>query len=227
VEGTTHLWHQVPLFEGLPAATLTQLAALAQRRAFKRGEVIFHKGDPGDTLFVITRGQVKIVLPSETGEEAVIGVLDVGDFFGELSLIDEQARSATIVATQVTETLVLRRVQFLQFVVAHPELAIQVLRVLSRRLRDADAFIEDAVFLDVPARLAKKLLELAQQYGKSTPEGTLITLRMTQQELATMVGATRESVNKHLRAYQARGIVEVDRQKITLLRPAELQRRVY
>jgi len=219
--------NRVPLFAGLPTEKLNQLEAMTQRRSFKRGEVVFHKGDPGDTLYVITQGQVKIVLPSDSGEEALLGVLDEGEFFGELSLIDEQPRSATIVATEQTETLVLRRDEFLKFVVSSPELAIDMMRVLSRRLRETDEFIEDAIFLDVPGRLAKKLLELANQYGRHTPIGTVISLRMTQQELATMVGATRESVNKHLRSYRSRGILEIDRQRIIILRPAELQRRIY
>jgi CRP/FNR family transcriptional regulator, cyclic AMP receptor protein len=218
---------RVPLFAGLPPDKLASLESFSQRRSFKRGEIVFHKGDPGDTLFMITSGQVKIVLPSDSGEEALLGVLDEGEFFGELSLIDEQARSATIVATELTETLVLRREEFLKFVASSPDTAIHMLRVLSQRLRETDEFIEDAIFLDVPGRLAKKLLELASQYGRNTPIGTVIALRMTQQELATMVGATRESVNKHLRSYRARGILEIDRQRIIILRPEELQRRIY
>jgi len=218
---------RVPLFAGLSPEKLATLENVTQRRSFKRGEIVFHKGDPGDTLFMITQGQVKIILPSDSGEEALLGVLDEGEFFGELSLIDEQPRSATIVATEPTETLVLRREEFLKFVASSPETAIDMLRVLSQRLRETDEFIEDAIFLDVPGRLAKKLLELANQYGRNTPLGTVIALRMTQQELATMVGATRESVNKHLRSYRARGILEIDRQRIIILRPAELQRRIY
>ena len=201
---------------------------MAQRRWFKRGEVIFHKGDPGETLFMIVQGQVKIVLPSEMGEEALLAVLDEGEFFGELSLIDEQPRSATIVASEPTETLVLHRDAFLKALTQAPELAIDMLRVLSRRLREADEFVEDAVFLDVPGRLAKKLLQLAEAYGHPTGEGgTTIGLRLTQQELATMVGATRESVNKHLRAYRSRGIIELDHQRIIIRKPDDLARRIY
>ncbi|MBM2810166.1 MAG: Crp/Fnr family transcriptional regulator [Chloroflexi bacterium] len=219
---------RVPLFSSLSDEQIAALNAVAQRRSFRRGEVIFHKGDAGPTLFMITQGQVKIVLPSDGGgEEALLGVMDTGDFFGELSLIDEQPRSATIVASEDTDTLVLHRVDFLEFLSANPELAIVVMRVLCRRLREADEFIEDAIFLDVPGRLAKKLLELAETYGRDTPYGTVIGLRMTQQELAAMVGATRESVNKHLRAYRARGIIEIDRQRIIIYKPEELQRRIY
>jgi CRP/FNR family transcriptional regulator, cyclic AMP receptor protein len=223
VQGLGHL----PLFAGLPIDQIASLEAMTQRRWFKRGEVVFHKGDPGDTLFVIVEGQVKIVLPSESGEEALLAVLDEGEFFGELSLIDEQPRSATIVASEPTETLVLHRDSFLQSVTSSPDLAIHMLQVLSRRLREADEFVEDAVFLDVPGRLAKKLLQLAEAYGRPGMGGTMITLRLTQQELATMVGATRESVNKHLRAYRSRGIIDIDHQRIVILRPTDLARRIY
>lgn len=220
-------FRRIPLFSGLSPDKTEVLEAAAQRRSFKRGEVIFHKGDPGTTLFLITQGQVKVVLPSDSGDEAILAVLDEGDFFGELSLIDEQPRSATVVATEPTDTLLLHREDFLKFLNANPEQSIVLLRALCRRLRQTDEVVEDAVFLDVPGRLAKKLLELAEDYGRRTSTGTVIGLRLTQHELATMVGATRESVNKHLRSYRARGIIEMDHQRILILRPEELQRRIY
>jgi CRP-like cAMP-binding protein len=122
---------------------------------------------------------------------------------------------------------VLHRDAFTRVLAASPELAIHLLKILSRRLREADEFVEDAVFLDVPGRLAKKLLQLAETYGRPGITGTVIGLRLTQQELATMVGATRESVNKHLRAYRARGIIDIEHQHIIILKPADLARRIY
>jgi CRP/FNR family transcriptional regulator/CRP/FNR family cyclic AMP-dependent transcriptional regulator len=217
----------VPLFAGLQPEQIASLESMTQRRWFKRGEVIFHKGDPGDTLFVIVQGQVRIVLPAESGEEALLAVLDEGEFFGELALIDEEPRSATCIAAEATETLMLHRDAFARALGAHPGLAIHVLKILSRRLRDADEFVEDAIFLDVPGRLAKKLLQLAETYGRPGPRGTIIGLRLTQQELATMVGATRESVNKHLRAYRTRGILDIEHQHIIILKPTDLARRIY
>jgi CRP/FNR family transcriptional regulator/CRP/FNR family cyclic AMP-dependent transcriptional regulator len=218
---------RIRLFAGIPPEQVERLEERAKRRSFRRGEVIFHKGDPGATLYLILSGQVKIVLPSEGGEEAVLGVLDEGEFFGELSLIDGRPRSATIMATQSTEALVLHRDDFLAFLDSNPKCAVDLLHTLCERLRETDEFVEDAVFLDVPGRLAKKLLELADEYGQSGADGTIIGLRITQQELATMVGATRESVNKHLRGYRARGIIEIDRQRITIVRPDDLRRRIY
>jgi len=223
VEGIGH----VTLFAELSPEKKAALEACVRRRFFKRGEVIVHKGDPGGSLFIITEGQVKIVLPSDSGEEALLTVLNEGDFFGELSLIDGQPRSATIVTTAPTETLVLHREDFLNFLRTSPEVGIDMLRVLARRLRETDEFVEDAIFLDVAGRLAKKLLELANGYGRQTPAGIAIDMRLTQQELATMVGATRESVNKHLRSYRARGIIDVSQQRIVVLKPDELRRRIY
>jgi CRP/FNR family transcriptional regulator, cyclic AMP receptor protein len=218
---------RIRLFAGIDPSVAEKLESRARRRSFRRGEVIFHKGDPGATLYIILSGQVKIVLPSEGGEEAVLGVLDEDEFFGELSLIDGRPRSATIMATQPTEALVLHRDEFIAFLEVNPLVSIDLLHTLCQRLRETDEFVEDAVFLDVPGRLAKKLLELAGEYGTSGSGGTMIGLRITQQELATMVGATRESVNKHLRAYRARGIIEIDRQRITVVKPDELRRRIY
>ena len=102
-----------------------------------------------------------------------------------------------------------------------------MLQVLARRLRETDELVEDAIFLDVPGRLAKKLLELAEDYGREGPDGTVIGIRLTQSDLAAMVGATRESVNKHLSAFRARGTIVVERQAITIRRPEDLQRRIY
>jgi len=199
---------RIRLFAGIPQDIAQKLEDRAKRRSFRRGEVIFHKGDPGATLYIILSGQVKIVLPSEGGEEAVLGVLDEGEFFGELSLIDGRPRSATIMATLPTEALVLHRDDFLAFLEANPRCAIDLLHTLCQRLRETDEFVEDAVFLDVPARLAKKLLELAASYGTQGAEGTVIGMRLTQAELATMVGATRESVNKALAGLQRREVVK-------------------
>jgi CRP/FNR family cyclic AMP-dependent transcriptional regulator len=218
---------QVPLFAELPPERIQELAQMVRRRTYHRGETIFHKGDPGSGLYLLTAGQVKIVLPSETGEEALLAVLEAGDFFGELALFDGLPRSATVVAVQNAEVLVLHRDDFLGFVARNPEVAIALFGVLSRRLRAADELIQDAVFLDVPGRLAKRLLELAERHGRQTPQGIAIELKLTQQDLAAMIGATRESVNKHLGWMRDRRLIALDRQRITVLRPDELRKRIY
>jgi CRP/FNR family transcriptional regulator, cyclic AMP receptor protein len=221
------LLRQTALFAAVPADRLAELAQLVRRRRFPRGATIFHKGDPGTGLYLLMTGQVKIVLPSETGEEAVLGVLEAGEAFGELALFDGLPRSATVVALQEAEVLLLRREDFLAFVARSPEVATALLGVLSRRLRATNELIEDVVFLDVPGRLAKRLLDLGTRYGKRTEEGIAIDLRLTQQELAAMVGTTRESVNKHLGWLRDQRLIALERQRIVLLRPEELRRRIY
>jgi CRP/FNR family transcriptional regulator, cyclic AMP receptor protein len=203
------------------------ISARARRRVFQQGETVFHKGDPGVSMFLILDGQVKIVLPSDEGEEALVGVLDAGECFGELSMIDGAPRSATVVAAVATETLMIQREDFLQAVATHPRLALDLLRILAGRLRATDEVVADVAFLDVPARLAKRLLELARDYGTTGPDGTTIGLRLTQSELAAMVGATRESVNKHLGAFRSRGVLDMQRVRILIHRPEELRRRIY
>jgi CRP/FNR family transcriptional regulator, cyclic AMP receptor protein len=218
---------QMVLFAELPPSRLAELAQMVRRRTYRRGETIFHKGDPGNSLYLITDGQVKIVLPSDTGEEMTLGVLQTGDMFGELALFDGLPRSATMVAVENTEVLLLYRDDFLGFVGRNPEVATALLGVLSRRLRATDEWIEDAVFLDVPGRLAKRLLDLADRHGKQTDGGVEIDLKLTQQDLAAMVGATRESVNKHLGWMRDHRLIALDGQRVILLRPAELRKRIY
>jgi CRP/FNR family transcriptional regulator, cyclic AMP receptor protein len=212
---------------GLSAEAMTALAEGARKRSFRRGQAIVRKDDPGDSMFLILAGQVKIVRPSDDGEEVILGILNTGECFGELSLLDGEPRSATIEATEPTEVLAVDHEHFLAAVEANPRIAIEFLRLLAGRLRVADQAAADAVFLDVPARLAKRLLELAEDYGTHGPDGISIGLRLTQVDLAGMVGATRESVNKHLSAFRARGVLDVQRGRIIIRRPDELRRRIY
>ena len=211
----------------LPTEPGQSLPPVVQRCEFQAGDVIFKKGDPGDAMYVIVRGQVKVVLPSGDGNEALLATMDDGDFFGELSLIDGEPRSATIVALQHTETIVLHRDGFQDFLRETPEVAIEMLQALSRRLRQSDEFIADAAFLDVPGRLAKKLLEIADKYGRAVPTGIAIGLRITQRDLAAMIGATRESVNKHLQSFRAQGLISTDDRRVVVKDREKLEKRIY
>lgn len=218
---------RVPLFRTLSAGQLAELARVARRYRYDRDETICYQGDPGDTFYVILSGQVKVSVTSPEGQEAILVVLDAGESFGEFALLDDLPRSATIEATQATEVLALRKDDFRRLLRQIPDIAIGLLRVLTKRLRDTDQLVQDAAFLDVGDRLAKKLLGLMETHGRPTPAGGIeLTLQLTQQELASMIGATRESVNKQLGAFRDRGIVAVDRQRITILRPERLRARV-
>ena len=224
-EGT--LLDQVPLFASLQPAHLSELASKLMTRNYRQGETIFYKDDPGLLLYIVKAGQVKITTLSPEGEEVILAIFTDGDFFGELSLLDESPRSASAVAMVPTQAITLHRQDFLDFIAKHPELVSDVLAALSRRLRSTDFLLEDAVFLDLPARLAKRLLQLSERHGIKTDAGVEIDLRLTQQDLADLVGASRVAVNKQLRLYQARGIIRIGRQRITILRPDELSKRIY
>jgi len=160
--------------------------------------------DPGDALFVVARGQVKVVLVGEDGREVILAVLGAGDCFGELALIDDEPRSAHVIAMDDAQLLVLRRDDFHQALEAHPRIALGLLRTLSRRLRRADDQIGSLVMLDVYGRVARVLLELA---GTSTEDS--LVRRVTHATLAQMIGSSRETVSRTLRELADRGLIEV------------------
>jgi CRP/FNR family transcriptional regulator/CRP/FNR family cyclic AMP-dependent transcriptional regulator len=216
----------IPLFASVEPEALQVLQDRMQRRSFDRGESIFFKGDPGDTLYVIVSGEVKIVLASEEGQESILIVFKEGDFFGEMALFDAKPRSADAVTVRATTLLALRREDFEQFVREHPEVAFPIFRWLTAKLRRTTDRLEDIIFLDLPSRVAKKLVQLARSHGVRTGQGIRIDLPLSQQELAEMVGATRPRVNEQLRRLAREGLIDVDRQTITVLRPGELNRRV-
>ncbi|HEU5438222.1 MAG TPA: Crp/Fnr family transcriptional regulator [Ktedonobacterales bacterium] len=216
---------QVGLFAGLDADGLRQLASALRRRTLSGGDVIFHRDDPGSVLYVIRAGRVKICVIGPEGQEIVLALLVPGDYFGELALLDGQPRSATAIALEPTELLALQRADFLRAVEQHPRIAVHVIQVLVHRLRQTDEMVEDLLFLDVHGRVAKKLLDLAGSHGVRTPEGIRIEMRLTQGELAAMVGASRESVNKVMGYFADKQLVSTDKHRVTILRLADLRRR--
>ena len=218
---------QVDIFASLSDADLQELMTVARRRTFRAGEVICHRDDPGQVLYIIKEGKVKISLISPDGQEISLVVFGPGDCVGELALLDGEPRSADVIALERVECYTLQRSDFHKTVMKNPTIAIHVLEVLSRRLRRMNKQVEDLIFLDVYGRVAKKLLELADEHGQPTDEGTLINVRLTQQELASMVGASRESVNKVIGYFTDKQYISTDRHKITIRRMADLQRRIY
>ena len=216
----------IPLFAGLSETEVGALLTRVRVRQFKAGEVIFHQDDPGDSLHVILDGLVKIYLPSGAGQEAVLIILKPGEFFGELSLLDGAPRSASAVTMEPTVTTTIDRANFHEFIREHPEAALTIFGVLASRLRRADGIIADAAFLDLPARVAKTLLDLAQRFGRPREDGIEINIRLRQQDFAGMVSATRESVNRSLAALEEQGVIRIERQRITVLRPEILERRI-
>ncbi len=218
---------QVQIFHGLSEEEIEELNAVVKKRTFRVGEVIFHRDDPGQVLYVIKEGKVKICLISPDGQEISLVVFSKGEYFGELALLDGLPRSADAIAMEKTECYTLQRSDFHKAIIKTPKIAIQVMEVLCERLRRTDQQVEDLIFLDVYGRVAKKLLELAESHGAPIEDGIRIDMRLTQQDLAAMVGASRESVNKVLGYFTDRGYISTDKRRISLHRVADLKRRIY
>lgn len=218
---------QVPIFASLSDEEIQELVSVARRRTFRSGEVIFHRDDPGQVLYIIKEGKVKICLISPDGQEISLVVFGKGEHFGEFALLDGLPRSADAVALEKVECYTVQRSDFHNVIMKNPKIAIHVLEVLTRRLRSTDQQVEDLIFLDVYGRVAKKLLELADAHGQSVDDGIRIDVRLTQQELASMVGASRESVNKVLGYYTDKGYISTDKHRITIHKMTDLKRRIY
>lgn len=222
-----HFLAQTFLFEELTSEELDALAAASRLRSFARGETIFEKGDPGAACYVIETGQVKITVTSPNGKQITLALLGPGDLIGELALLDGAPRSADAVVMQASRLFELQRDPFLDFLHTHNEAAIKLLAALARRLRHTDEVLEDSAFLQVPARLAKVLLQLSEQQGEPVADGIAIHSHLTQAELAALAGTTRETVNRWLGFFQQRGFVQFDGGRIIVCRPEELRRQIY
>ena len=219
---------QVPLFADLADEEIRELMTVARRRVFRAGEVIFHREDPGQVLYVIKEGKVKICLISPDGQEMTLTVLGKGEYFGEFALLDGLPRSTDAIASERVECYTLQRTDFHNSIMKNPKIAIQAMEVLSKRLRNTNQMVEDLIFLDVYGRVAKKLVELADAHGSKAEDGGIrIEMRLTQQELASMVGASRESVNKVMGYFTDKNFISTDKHRITLHRIADLKRRIY
>ncbi|HEY2067516.1 MAG TPA: Crp/Fnr family transcriptional regulator [Gemmatimonadaceae bacterium] len=201
----------IPLFSGLQREELQKFAELTRERSYPRGSVILFQDDPGDSLFVLRVGRVKVVLIGEDGREVILGVLEPGAHFGELALIDDQPRSAHVIAMEDAQLLILRREDFRRRVEANPTVAWALLTELSRRLRRADNKIGGLVLLDVPGRIARLLLDLADETG-----GATIDKPLTHQTIAQMIGASRETVSRAMKEFQDAGLITVERRRIGL-----------
>jgi CRP/FNR family transcriptional regulator, cyclic AMP receptor protein len=206
------LLRSIPLFTGLSEAQLSKVSALAQVRGYANREVVVTQGEPAQALFGIVHGRLKVVACGPDGRDTVLGIMSDGEIFGEVALLDGGLRSATCTALEPCELLVIDREPFMELLDGSPSIAVKLLHVLAQRLRRLSQRSEDAAFLDVPSRLARSLLDLAARFGERqrTPSsGIFITLRLSQQELGDLVGATRESVNKHLSDWTRQGILKL------------------
>ena len=220
LERITDFLATVPLFRELDRASVRGFAELTREQRFAKGAMIVSEGDPGDALFVVRSGEVKVVLIGEDGREVILNVLGVGEHFGELSLIDGRPRSAHVVATHVSSLLVLRRADFRRKVEQSPSVAWGLMMELSRRLRQADGTIGSLVLLDVPGRVAKVLLEHAAPGEQAT-----LVKQLTHQTIGQMIGASRETVSRAMAEFQEQGMLSVTRRIVTITNRAALEAR--
>lgn len=220
----TEALQQVPLFEGLAPAELAQLAGEVTESEFPAGARIFEPGNTNSSLYIIREGKVKVVLPGDSGE-VILAIVDDGDYFGELSLCDGKPRSAAVVAMEPTSTYVLPREPFLRFIRTHPPAAIHVMEVLSCRLRESSERLSENIFLDLPARMAKRLLQLCALCGKESEHGTQIERSLSADEIAPLVGATAAQVETEMRALDEADIIDWNGVTVTVRAPTLLAER--
>jgi CRP/FNR family transcriptional regulator, cyclic AMP receptor protein len=214
-----------PLFAALEPDAQKELRAQMVEVRLGRGQALFKEGDPGDRLYVVMAGKIKLGRSASDGRENLLAVLGPGEMFGELSLFDPGPRTAT--ATAVTETTLigLGHGDMEPWLTAHPQVAGQLLGALARRLRRTNDAMADLVFSDVPGRVAKALLDLADKFGSPTTDGLRVTHDLTQEELAQLVGASRETVNKALADFASRAWLRLDGKSVIILDPERLARR--
>ena len=210
----------VPLFRSLAPAEVSAFSLLVREKSYPKGSVILFEDDPGESLFVIRAGRVKVVLVAEDGREVILGILGPGEHFGELSLIDDQPRSAHVVAMEESTLLVLRREDFKRRVEQNPAVAWALLIELSHRLRRADEKIGSLVLLDVPGRIARVLVDAATEAGSE-----LIDKPLTHQTIANVIGASRETVSRSMRDFVKAGWIATERRRIRLIDRSALEKR--
>lgn len=209
------LIRDVPLLAKLAEPDLRALASHGKVRNHRAGEVIFREGAPGDSLHIVIEGLVRVTVGSKTGGEAIVAMLGPGEFVGDLALLDGKPRSASAIASQRTKTLVVTRHDFTRWLNERPKAAFALLEALSLRVRRTDEQLADLAFLQLPQRLAKRLVQLATDHSQSTRLAGA-KLRITQAELASMLGVSRESVNKQLNRFVHDGWIALGRGSVTI-----------
>ncbi|MCA9502944.1 MAG: Crp/Fnr family transcriptional regulator [Spirochaetaceae bacterium] len=213
----------VSIFSGLSDKELDQLLQATTTKRLKAKEILFRKGDPGNQLYGILKGALKVMTTATDGKDVMFGLMGPGEVLGEIALLDSEDRSATIVAVEATELLTLHRRELIPFLEKNPRAAIALAGVLAARVRTLSERAEDRQTMPLPGRIAKKLLALSEEHGKRPIVGGPVEVRLPQQDLADLVGVTRESVNKQLRAWEEEGIVALGRGRVVLKNPEALE----
>ncbi len=212
------------LLRHLRPEEMKRLAATAQFTRYPARATIFQKGDPGTSMMAVIRGKVKICIYSTDGKELVLNLIDQGGSFGEIAVLDGRPRTADAIALEETDLLVLERAQLMSFLAGNQELLSRMLAVLCQRLRQTSEHLEDAMLREAPSRLARGLLRLAETFGQPSPGGTRLAIKLSQQQIGNLVGASRESVNKLLNEWQRAGHLAMEGGSIVIRDPKLLER---
>jgi CRP-like cAMP-binding protein len=212
-----------PIFQAMRPDELEGILRLASERSVGRGAVIFQKGDEGSSMMAVLRGRVRVSSVSADGKEVTLNVISPGEIFGEIALLDGKSRSADATAIENTQLLVLERRQFLPFLKQNDDLPLRLLSVLCERLRRTSVALEDLALFDLPARMARLLVKLGEDYGRPGPRGLRIDLKLSQRDISTLVASSRESVNKQLKAWRDDGVLDVEAGYLVLRRPDSLK----
>ncbi len=219
------LLKKVPLFENVDDAELGRISQMLVEKGYSKDATIVAKDEPGDAMYIIARGRVKVVMPGDGGREVILNILKAGDFFGEMALVEKDSpRSADVVSAEDTRVLVLKREVFVDHVLQSPKIALNIMSELSRRLRRADELISDLALLDVGARIARIIFELGERDGVDTEEGRVVRERPTQQDIASMIGTSRETVSRMLSDWQRAGLIEMRGRELVLKHKFKMQR---
>ncbi|WP_147064262.1 Crp/Fnr family transcriptional regulator [Knoellia locipacati] len=216
---------KAPLFAALDDEAADSLITSMTAQHMERGDVLFHEGDPGDRLYVIGEGKIKLGRSSADGRENLLAILGPGEMFGELSLFDPGPRTATATAVAETQIVGLTHDQLKAFLGERPGVATTLLAALARRLRRTNESLADLVFTDVPGRVAKALIDLSDRFGRPVEGGVMVSHDLTQEELAQLVGASRETVNKALADFATRGWLKLEARAVLVQDMERLQRR--
>ncbi len=217
------LLKKVPLFSEFSDEDLAAIAALMQGRRYAKHAVLVYEGDPGDSLYIVVKGNVAVTRVSNEGKESILSILKEGDFFGEMGVLDASPRSATIKALGDVEVALLARKDFVELLGRSPQMALRMVLTLSARLRATNQAMQAASYQDIRTRLASLLLNLAKNFGERAEGGTRLTLRLTNQEMANMIGTTRETVNRMLNRFWDEKLIDMRTANIVITDPDKLQ----
>ncbi len=217
------LLKKVPLFAEFSDADLGAVASLAQTRRYAKHAVLVYEGDPGDALFIVIAGNVAVTRVSNDGKETILSILKEGDFFGEMGVLDASPRSATIKALRDVEVAILARKEFLDLLVKSPHMSLSLVLALSSRLRATNQAIQAAAYQDIRTRLASLLINLEKNFGEASDGGVRLTLRLTNQEMANMIGTTRETVNRMLNRFWDEKLIDMRTANIVIVDHDRLQ----